>query len=257
MDHASLTTLESMNQAMWYNRWTLGKFSKYVSGDILEIGCGIGNFTSALTAYGRVWAFDPDHHAVAQTQKRVKKGAFVGPGDIQEGKYFFKNKRFASIISLNVLEHIQDDQRALANMQSLLLPGGFLILLVPIHASLFGTIDAAIGHYRRYSPNNLITNVKRHGFQIVSQRKLNLFGAIGWFITGKIFKRTSVNRNYIRLFNLFSPVLLPLEDFITPPFGTSLLLIAQKPSNAQTPSPARVTEAPTRTLTGKNRNTTR
>lgn len=30
MDHASLTTLESMNQAMWYNRWTLVKFAEYL-----------------------------------------------------------------------------------------------------------------------------------------------------------------------------------------------------------------------------------
>ncbi len=228
MDHASLTTLESMNQAMWYNRWTLSKFSKYLRGDILEVGCGIGNFTPALTAYGRVWAFDVDRHAVTQTQKRVNNGASVGHGNIENGSYFFKNKRFASIVCLNVLEHVKGDQQAIQNMQKLLVPEGHLILLVPIHASLFGTIDRAIAHQRRYMPNKLITQLKRHGFRIVSQRKLNLFGAIGWYISGKILKRTSINSAYIRLFNLFSPLLLPLEDLVPPPFGTSILVIAQK-----------------------------
>jgi len=228
MDHASLTTLESMNQAMWYNRWTLSKFSKYLSGDILEVGCGIGNFTPSLARYGRVWAFDVDRHAVAATKKRISKNATIGRGDIENGAYFFKNKRFATIVCLNVLEHVKGDQQAIRNMQKLLLPGGYLILLVPIHQALFGTIDAAIAHHRRYTPNKLITQLKRHGFRIVSQRKLNLFGAIGWFITGKILKRTKINSAYIRLFNLFSPLLLPLEDIVAPPFGTSILVIAQK-----------------------------
>lgn len=228
MDHASLTTLESMNQAMWYNRWTLGKFAKYLYGDILEVGCGIGNFTPSLTRYGRVWAFDADRHAVAKTKQRVKKNASVGFGDIENGTYFFKNKKFSTVVCLNVLEHVADDGRALANMRRLLLPGGYLILLVPIHASLFGTIDRAIGHHRRYNSKALIAEVTRRGFRIVSERKLNFFGAIGWFVTGKILKRISVNSSYIRLFNLFSPLLLPLEDIISPPFGTSLLLIARK-----------------------------
>ena len=230
MDHASLTTLESMNQAMWYNRWTLGKFARYVRGDILEVGCGIGNFTPSLSQYGRVWAFDVDEAAASATNKRVKRGASVGLGDIENGTYFFGNKRFSTIVCLNVLEHIKNDSQALGNMRRLLVPGGSLILLVPIHASLFGTIDSSIGHFRRYKPKALISEVKRQGFSILSQRKLTLFGAIGWFITGKLLKRTSVNNSYIRLFNLFSPLLLPLEDIVAPPFGTSLLLIARLPA---------------------------
>lgn len=229
MDHSSLTTLESMSQAYWYNRWTLSKFATYLTGDILEVGCGIGNFTPALTKYGRVWAFDRDAHAVSATHKQVNGRAFVGQGDIENGNYFFKNKKFSTIICLNVLEHINNDKQALANMRQLLVPGGSLILLVPIHAFLFGSIDRAIGHCRRYNTNALIREVRRHGFQVVSHRKLNLFGAIGWFVTGKIAKRTSINSSYIRLFNLFSPFLLPLEDMIAPPFGTSLLLVARRP----------------------------
>lgn len=229
MDHTSLTTLESMNQAMWYNRWTLAKFAKYLHGDILEVGCGIGNFTPSLTRYGRLWAFDVDEAAVAETKKRVEKNASVGLGDIENGTYFFKNKKFSAIVCLNVLEHVADDGQALANMRRLLAPGGHLILLVPIHQTLFGAIDKAIGHHRRYNPNALIANVTHRGFRIVWQRKLNLFGAMGWFITGKILRRTTVNSAYIRIFNLFSPFLLPLEDMGAPAFfGTSLLLIARR-----------------------------
>ena len=252
MNHASLTTLESMNQALWYNRWTLGKFSRYLKADILEVGCGIGNFTPAITVYGRVWAIDRDSHAVSATRKRVKD-ALVGRGNIENGTYFFKNKRFSSIVCLNVLEHIQKDSQALANMQTLLLPSGYLILLTPIYPMLYGTIDHAIGHYRRYNPSSLLKEVEHHGFHVVSTRKLNLYGAIGWFITGRLLKRTSVNQSYIRLFNYFSPILLPLEDIVAPPFGTSLLIIAQKTK----PSPRRVSPNPIRTLAGTYRKTIR
>ena len=51
-------TLESMSQAVWYNQWTVKKFEEYLKGDILEVGCGIGNFTETLRKYGEVWAID-------------------------------------------------------------------------------------------------------------------------------------------------------------------------------------------------------
>lgn len=222
------TTLESMSQALWYNRWTMNKFSSFLTGDILEVGCGIGNFTPALARFGRVWAIDIDRDALARTKKQIADGVKVGFGDIEKGKYFFPKRKFDTLVCLNVLEHIQSDGDAIQNMHTLLHIGGHLILLVPIYKALYGTIDSAIGHYRRYAPTEILRLLTNSGYLIVSSRKLNFLGAIGWWLSGRVLRRSTVSKRRIWLFNRVAPWVLPVEDLIEPPFGTSILIVAKR-----------------------------
>src|SRR5437868_4507128 len=102
-----LETLESMSQAKWYNNWVVKKFEKELKKDILEVGCGIGSFTLELLNYGKVWAIDVDQAFIKSnniSDARLK----IGLGDIETGKYFFGDKKFDSIVCLNVLEHINE-----------------------------------------------------------------------------------------------------------------------------------------------------
>lgn len=219
-------TLESMGQAVWYNQWTLNKFAPFLNGDILEIGCGIGNFTGLLAKYGKVWAIDINQEYITKTRQNKKIN--VGFGDIERGKYFFKNKKFDSIVCLNVLEHIKDDNSALNNLFALLKPGGKLILLVPSHQFLYGSIDSAIGHFRRYSKNKLTTMLKKAGFEIIFSKRLNFLGAIGWYIFCHIFKNNAVKLGNIKIFNAVAPYVLSVENLFETPIGTSILAVAQK-----------------------------
>lgn len=219
-------TLESMSQAVWYNQWTLNKFTPFIYGDILEVGCGIGNFTGLLAKYGKIWAVDINQEYIKRNKPDKKIN--VGFGDIEKGKYFFKNKTFDSIVCLNVLEHIKDDNSAIKNLFTLLKPGGRLILLVPAHQFLYGEIDRSIGHVRRYNKGDLTRRLEETGFKILLSRKLNLLGALGWFIAGRILKEDIVKKDNIKIFNLVAPLVLSLEDLFGTPIGTSILIIAQK-----------------------------
>lgn len=221
-------TLESMSQAVWYNQWTLKKFKSFLNGEILEIGCGIGNFTKSLTKYGKVWAIDIDPQGIEKTREVVNGRVRIGFGDLETNKFFFGNRKFDTIVCLNVLEHIKDDLKALKNLNKLLRPGGFLILLVPLHQFLYGQIDRSIGHFRRYSKSELNEILKKVGFKIIKSKRLNFLGGIGWFITGKILKENQVKEEKIKIFNFFAPLFLKVENLIEPPIGTSLLTIAQK-----------------------------
>lgn len=220
-------TLESMNQASWYNAWTLNKFKIFLKGKILEVGCGIGNFTKILSSYGEISAIDIHKQYLPQVRKKTPD-AQVGLGNIEEGKYFFKNKKFNSIVCINVLEHIENDEAALNNMSKLLLDGGILILLVPSYPFLYGEIDKAISHFRRYAKKDLITKIEAEDFKIIEFKKLNFIGAIGWFVSGRILKNKIVDSSKIKIFNLIAPLFLKFEDFIPIPFGTSFLIIAKK-----------------------------
>ncbi len=221
-------TLESMNQAVWFNQWTLDKFKNYLQGDILEVGCGIGNFTGTLASYGKVWAIDINSKYIKQLQKTRADQANFGIGDIEKGKYFFGNRKFDSIVCINVLEHIEDDTAALRNFYKLLKKGGKLILMVPSNQFLYGEIDRSIGHYRRYHMTSLIRKLEAINFKAFQHRRFNLLGAVGWFISGKIMKDTVVKGWKIRVFDFIARFALPLEEFLEPPFGTSILIIAQR-----------------------------
>lgn len=221
-------TLESMSQAIWYNQWTLNKFRKYLRGNILEVGCGIGNFTDALIGFGKVWAVDVNKEYVAQTRQKVNGKAQVGLGDIENNKYFFRDQKFDSIVCLNVLEHIQDDKETIKNMQELLKTDGYLILLIPAHNFLYGAIDKSIGHFRRYAKSQIRNALEDIGFKIIKCQMINFLGGIGWWISSKLFSEAQVSENKIKVFNFIAPMILPLEDIIEPPIGTSILIVAKK-----------------------------
>ncbi len=221
-------TLETMSSAVWYNAWTVKKFERYLTGDILEAGCGHGSFTKTLATYGNVWAIDIDATCISTAKNQTRNIARVGYGDIENGSYFFKHKQFDTIVCINVLEHIKNDTRTLTNLSRLTKKGGHLILLVPAHQFLYGTIDRAIDHYRRYEIDSLTKHLLDAGYEVQFRRRLNLLGAIGWFVSGRIFKNSHIHTKRLKLFNMIAPFILPIEDIVQPPVGTSLLFIAKK-----------------------------
>ncbi len=227
MDNGQLT-LESMSIAPQYNKWILKKFAKYLKGDILEIGSGIGNFTKLLVKYGDVWASDVSKNYLSKIKEEIPEVKGVGVADIEQGKYFFKQQKFDVIVCLNVVEHIKNDDKAFLNLQKLLKPKGVLVLIVPSGMKLYGKIDQAIGHFRRYDKNKLQKQLNKVGFKILKARLLNFIGGLGWFVSGRVFKQTTVKKSNVKIFNAISPFFLLLERFWEPPLATSVFIIARK-----------------------------
>lgn len=228
MKDQSSVTLESMSQAIWYNRWALGKFKKYLNGRILEIGCGIGNFSKLLIKYGELTAIDVNKEYIGAARNEVNWEALIGVGDIEKGNYFFKKKDFDTVVCMNVLEHIKNDRKALKNIYKLLRQRGILVLMVPAQKFLYNSIDKSIGHYRRYEKNEMIRLLQNTGFEVINIRKLNFFGAIGWYIAGTLLKEDSISESKIRVFNTLAPFFLMYENFFEPQIGTTILAIARK-----------------------------
>src|SRR6266511_5236230 len=74
-------------------------------------------------------------------------------------------ERLDPVVCLNVLEHIEDDRASLRAMHDLLEPGGRVVLLVPSLRALHGTLDDALGHFRRYVPDELSEKLRAAGFR--------------------------------------------------------------------------------------------
>jgi SAM-dependent methyltransferase len=134
---------------------------------------------------------------------------------------------FDSVVCLNVLEHIEDDLFALAQMHDSLATGGKLALLVPAHRFLYGEFDSAIGHFRRYERPELAGKLEKAGFIVLEMKFFSLAAALPWLINGRLLKRNYIPTGQANLANRLVP-LLKLERIIGPPCGLSLIAIAQK-----------------------------
>lgn len=113
-------------------------------------------------------------------------------------------------------------------MYDLLKPKKFLILLIPAHPILYGNIDKAIGHYRRYTKNDILPILRHNNFHIQLCKHINILGAIGWFMAGRLFGDHVVSKNKLKLFDVLARFVLPIEKKFGTPFGTSLLIVASK-----------------------------
>jgi SAM-dependent methyltransferase len=226
-NHVGQHTLQVMERASWYNNWIFSIIEPHLGEDILEVGAGIGIFTKLLSQEGKVTAIDINRKYISSLKENYKN-VDVGFGNIESGEYFFKNRNFTSIICFNVLEHIKNEKKALANMFELLRTGGRLILLVPAHKILFSKFDEKLGHYRRYSKKEVKVKLKNSGFGEIKTFYFNWWAAIGWFIFLKLAKKQSLPSDKISVFDKLGKVFLWPEKFVRPPFGLSVIAIAQK-----------------------------
>ena len=98
-----------------------------------------------------------------------------------------------AVIALNVLEHIEDDEAAIAHIFRILRPGGIACLEVPAGPGLYDIYDRELQHYRRYKLADLTAKLKRQGFGILHRSHLGflIFPAF-WFVKKK-------NRRYGKL----------------------------------------------------------
>ena len=215
----------------------------YVGRRVLEVGAGVGNMTRFLLRRERVIATDLDAkylrilHHLFDSYTHVTIGRFdLGdrpPATETDGAVDLPGaERIDTVVCLNVLEHIEDDERALRTFHELLEPGGRLILLVPALQSLYGSLDRALDHFRRYERAELLDKLGRAGFEIEASWFFNLLGVFGWYLNSRLLKRTTFPPVQLTLYDLLVP-LFRLESRWRLPFGMSLIAIARKPAVPQ------------------------
>jgi SAM-dependent methyltransferase len=243
-------TLERMSQAPAYNGWMYDRISRWVGQRVLEIGSGLGNLSQYFIDRDRVVLTDTDAEYREelrrqfggdrrQSERRVSNEELrIGhrSGHDRRAKNIdvleftlptvpaeLQGERFDTIICLNVLEHIEDDLGSLRTMRELLRPEGNLVLLVPALPSIYGTLDRALGHFRRYTPSLLKDCCKEAGLAMHHLEYFNIVGILGWFWAGRIKRSDTIPLGPLTLYNKLVP-LFRLERFV--PFRVGMSLIA-------------------------------
>lgn len=230
--HRDYYILQSIRQAGRLKRWTKSCFQHAIGQRVLEVGCGIGNFTELLLACPDIVAVDDDPFFVERLNLRFghlenlrvlrQDPAMATPSaDFAPG-------HFDTIIALNVIQRMADDVAALKNYFSLLAPGGSLILMVPAQPRLKNCLDDSLGHQRRYDADDLHHKLLATGFTIQQMRDFNRMGSWAWRLNGALGMR-HLSQRQMRLFDALLPV-AKLWEFLKLGRGLSLIAIARKPA---------------------------
>ena len=224
-------TLLRMSKLQRYNQWIFLKFHPFLGRRVLEIGSGVGNITKFLLDRDLVIATDvePQYLQLLKNNFQKYKKFLIEHLDISGSEMErYRSYHIDSVICFNVLEHIEQDEKVLKNIFDVLEPKGRLLLLVPSHPRLYGTLDQHLGHYRRYGKKDLKNKLETIGFKIMSLKNFNRIGMLGWFLNSRILRKKRLPSFQLRIYNLLVP-LFKLEKFLPLPFGTSLLAVVEKP----------------------------
>jgi glycosyltransferase involved in cell wall biosynthesis len=223
-------SLLRLSRAERYNRWMFEQLSPWLGRRVLEIGSGIGSLTRYLIGRDLVLATDLNPRylrILANTFERHTR-VDVAPLDLTDfDPAPLAARGIDTIVCLNVLEHVEDDRGALRQLHAALVPGGRLLLLVPAHPWLYGAIDRAIGHHRRYDRAGLTARLEEAGFQVERTVFFNRLGVLGWYLNSVLLRRMQVPGMQLHLQNLLVP-LLRAEATFPLPFGLSVIAVARR-----------------------------
>jgi SAM-dependent methyltransferase len=216
------------NYLAWQSRLILPELGQR----IVEVGCGMGNLTGNLLDRELVIASDMGSECIEYLRQRYPRRENLHAVVCEPGSETFAElKRFHpdSCLCVNVLEHIEDDRRALAAMASILEPGGVIVLWVPAFQALYGNVDRHLGHYRRYRLPEIVALANAAGLRLKKAHYVNVVGFFLWWSSSHILRQDAWTSGQIESYDrLIAPWLSRLESLVRPPFGQTVFAVLQK-----------------------------
>jgi glycosyltransferase involved in cell wall biosynthesis len=230
-DDAGYTTLSRVEGLKRYNGFMWDLLRPFIGRRVLEVGSGTGLLTRYLVSREEVMATDVDPEYVEMLQRTYADHPNVQVRELdlaQLANDGIPKRHFDTVVCSNVLEHIEDDAAALNAMRDVLMPDGRVVLIVPAVKQLYGEIDRAIHHYRRYSREELIARLEGAGLTVEHVSYFNMLGVPGWYLNAVLLRRRTVPGIQARINDFLVPW-LRFERLFGPPVGMSLLAVARVP----------------------------
>jgi len=212
----------------------VSKLKLSTKASILDVGTGTGSNLRLLKNLGFEHISGVDNSDEAVRFCAEKSLGIVQKGDICNLP--FENNSFDLVLATDVIEHIDDDVKAVSELKRVLKPQGYMVIMVPAFQCLWGLQDEVSYHKRRYKLE-----------QIQSLSKENLKCERIFYFNYLLFMPIWLARKIINIFNI------PLEsesqinnrlinylltfiftlDIITAPllkpsFGVSIFALAKK-----------------------------
>ena len=173
MNNKDIAALESIEKLANYNSYIFSKiFNKKLNGHVLDFGCGFGTFSVFIKEKFNKNVVGYEINEQAKDILNIKNVQHIDSLD----KY---KESFDTVVSLNVLEHIENDTEQIKHLYNLLADEGKLILYLPHSMKIWSRLDEDVNHFRRYTKKDLVKKLKDNKFSIVSSEYVDF---IGWAV---------------------------------------------------------------------------
>jgi glycosyltransferase involved in cell wall biosynthesis len=228
-DEHGARILLSLERTHRFNAWMADAIRPFVGSRVLEIGAGIGNITQRLLPRDDYVASDIAPHYLEYLRSFALSKPYlrVLRLDVEDGAAFAPlDGRFDTVICMNVLEHVRDPVGALRNMCRALQRGGRLILYVPHGPALYSSLDRILGHRCRYSSEGLRHELTAAGLVVERLVPFNRAATPGWYLNGRLLRRTRFSAVQMKLFNQLVPIVRRVDRFLPWP-ALGLIAVAR------------------------------
>ena len=219
----------ALSEARNYRAALVREFRPFLRGDVVEVGAGIGQFSEVIRAFPAVASLvsiEPEPRFCEQF-RALHPELNLLEGTVDALGF---DRAHDAVLSINVLEHIGEDQAELGKYRRLLAPNrGHLCLFVPARPELYAPLDRDFGHFRRYTRPGLARQLREAGFEITRLHYFNSLGYLAWWLSFRLLKKRGFDARAVRLYDrLIFPVVHAVESgLVRPPIGQSLLAVAR------------------------------
>ena len=227
MEKYPQTATERFDDANFHIKYCLLFIKKYIKGNILEVGAGCGSFTRNYyhSKLKNLVLTETDNKNISFLKENFKNEEKINV--VEKSVREIKGK-FDSILYLHVLEHIEDDQKEIEEAADKLEKGGNLIIIVPAHQEIYGNLDRAVGHYRRYEKQFF-----KKDLQNLTRVNLKFLDGIGYILYyfNKIFFKNETYPSKIKIFlwdKIFTPFTVILDFITNYKFGKCIIAVYKK-----------------------------
>lgn len=228
--------LEAMSFAINYHKWILDELKPFIGQHVVEVGAGTGSFSELLLE------LKPQSLALVEPSEMffsLEKNIANRTGETDLSLYhtvftdaagtIAAKQRPDTVIYVNVLEHIEDDEHELKAVFDTLADGGHCLIFVPALMSLYGEFDRKVGHFRRYSKKELEQKCRAAGFSIVRSFFFDIAGVLPWYVKYRMLNSDSLGSQAVTAYdNLVVPIMRRIEPVIGVPIGKNLLAVLRK-----------------------------
>ncbi|MBP9103610.1 MAG: class I SAM-dependent methyltransferase [Chitinophagaceae bacterium] len=234
-DNTGNQVLNVIADADKFNNWMYQSIKPFAYGSILEVGSGIGNISKYFIQNNySITLSDVDEFYLNHLKKDFLNSSnakdFISI-DLQkkdfQTEYENLKESFDTIIMLNVLEHLENDEYAIKNCRFMLKDNGSFIILVPAYRFLYSAMDKELNHYRRYTSRSLKRKIIAGNFTIRKSFYFNFLGIFAW-LYGKIFRIKVPSSAEMKLFNKLVPLGKVLDKIVFKSAGLSIIVVAKK-----------------------------
>jgi SAM-dependent methyltransferase len=213
-----------------YTRWVAKLVTRRCGEKIIEIGAGIGLISRYLPQREKLVVTESDSECLKilrnlfdgnQTVEVFEKDFVSGPPIETIAR---QTGKFDTVILLDQLAQTPEPDKLLSRMKPLLSDNGKIILTVPLLPFLFGKSDKNVGRLRRFRKREILSLLKRNGFQMIEYRSFNMLAVPGLFFHSKILRKKNFSKCSLKIYHTLLPFFSYFERILPLPRANALVV---------------------------------